>query len=60
MLCNLPRLVELEKQLANHREAKMLQSHTEFLREIIAVIKADENPPTLRSIAPQRNESRRS
>ena len=47
----LPRLVELEKQLEQHREAKMLQSRTEMLRKIIAEIKADEHPPKLRSIA---------
>jgi len=46
----LPRLLELEKQLANHREAKMLQPHTELLRKIIAKVKADTNPPKLRSI----------
>jgi hypothetical protein len=46
----LPRLLELEKQLVNHREAQMLQPHTELLRKIIADIKADENPPQLRSI----------
>ena len=54
----LPRLIELEKQLANHREAKMLQSRTEMLRKIIAEIKADENPPKLRSIAQPRREMR--
>jgi hypothetical protein len=46
----LPRLAELEKQLENHREAKMLQPHLELLRKIIAEIKADDNPPKLRSI----------
>ena len=46
----LPRLLELEKQLQHHREAKMLQPHTELLRKIIAEIKADENPPKLRTI----------
>ena len=47
----LPRLVQLEKQLEQHREAKMLQLCTEMLRKIIAEIKADEHPPKLRSIA---------
>jgi hypothetical protein len=46
----LPRLLELEKQLVNHREAKMLQPHAELLRKVIADIKTDENPPKLRSI----------
>ena len=46
----LPRLVELEKQLVNHREAKMLQSRIDMLRKIIADIEADKNPPKLRSI----------
>jgi hypothetical protein len=46
----LPRLVELEKELVNHREAKMLQSRIDLLRKIIADIKADENPPKLRRI----------
>lgn len=46
----LPRLLELEKQLDHHREAKMLQPHAELLRKIIAKIKADENPPQLQSI----------
>lgn len=46
----LPRLLELEKQLQHHREAKMLQPHSELLRKIIAEIKADENPPKLPTI----------
>jgi hypothetical protein len=47
----LPKLEELEKQLQSHREAKMLQPQTELLRQVAAAIKADENPPKLRSIA---------
>ena len=46
----LPRLAELEQQLLHHREAKMLRPHAELLRKIIAEIKADKNPPKLRSI----------
>jgi hypothetical protein len=47
----LPKLEELEKQLQSHREAKMLQPQTELLRQVAAAIKADKNPPKLRSIA---------
>ena len=46
----LPRLVKLETQLQHHREAKMLHPHAELLRKVIAEIKADKNPPQLRSI----------
>jgi hypothetical protein len=47
----LPRLEELEKQLTAHREAKNLQREIDQVRQTIAAIKTDEDPPVLRSLA---------
>jgi len=46
----LPLLRDLEERLCNHREARGLKSQIELVRETIARIQADENPPTLRHI----------
>lgn len=46
----LPRLELLEKQLMTHRELKSLEPHIKLLRETVEVIKADKNPPKLRSL----------
>ncbi len=46
----IPKLKDLEKRLKNHREAKGLKSHIELVNETIDKIKADKNPPELRSI----------
>lgn len=46
----LPKLVEVEKQLLDHREAKGLQPQIELVRQTMAAIKADKLPPKLRSI----------
>ncbi len=43
-----PRLRELEKQLQNHPEARGLQPQIDLVRETIAAIEADDNPPALR------------
>jgi HEAT repeat protein len=46
----LPKLAEIEKQLQSHREAKELQPQIEMVRQTIAAIEADKNPPKLRSM----------
>jgi hypothetical protein len=46
----LPRLADLERQLMAHPEAKGLQPQIDLVRETMAVIQADPNPKTLRSI----------
>ena len=46
----LPRLAELEKELQSHREANALEPQLELVRQTVAVIKADKNPPMLRGI----------
>ena len=46
----LPRLAQLEKQLSAHQEAKALQPQVEMVRQTMATIQADENPPVLRSL----------
>ena len=46
----LPKLAELEKQLQSHKEANGLQPQIELLRQVAAAIRADKNPPKLRSI----------
>lgn len=45
-----PLLRDLEKRLQNHREARRLKPEIEMVRETIAKIESDENPPELRSI----------
>lgn len=47
----IPRLKDVEKQLMRHREARGLQPQVDLVRETIALIEADENPPKLKSIA---------
>ena len=46
----IPVLLDLEKQLESHSEAKSLESIIAQVGEVIAEIEADENPPELRSI----------
>jgi hypothetical protein len=46
----LPRLAKLEKQLLAHWEAKGLKPQIDMVRQTAAAIKADRNPPTLRSL----------
>jgi len=46
----LPKLAELEKSLLAHREAKNLQPQIELVRQTIATITDDNDPPRLRSI----------
>ena len=46
----LSRLAELEKQLLDHGEAKGLQPQIDLVRQTVAAIKADTNPPKLRSL----------
>lgn len=45
-----PLLRDLEERLRNNHEARGLKSQIELVRETIAKIEADENPPELRSI----------
>ena len=47
----IPRLKDVEKQLMRHREARGLQPQIDLVRETIALIEADGNPPELKSIA---------
>ena len=44
------RLEEVEKELMKHWEAKGLQPQIDMVRQTIALIKADKNPPQLHSI----------
>ena len=46
----LPRLIELEKQLAVHPEAKTLQAEIELVRTTIDTIRNDQQPRSLRSL----------
>ena len=46
----LPRLAELEKQLLAHWEAKGLRPQIDLVRQTVAAIKADKNPPRLRGL----------
>jgi|GEM_PF-182281 len=46
----LPVLADLEKQLKEHSEAKGLEPVVVQVRETMAIIEADRNPPELRSI----------
>ena len=46
----IPVLLDLEKQLESHSEAKSLEAIIAQVGEVIAEIEADENPPELRSI----------
>ena len=46
----LPRLEELEKQLGAHRESKNLQQEIELVRQTIAAVESDQDPPVLRSL----------
>jgi len=46
----LPRLAALEKQLLDHWEAKGLQPQIDLVRQTVAAIKADKNPPKLHSL----------
>ena len=46
----LPRLSQLEKQLAVHRESRGLQSQIDLLRQTADVIKTDAHPPILRAL----------
>ena len=46
----LPRLEQLEKELSNHREARNLQKEIDLVRQTINAIKADKDPPVLRSL----------
>ena len=43
-------LRELEKQLQNHHEARGLEPQIELVRQTIAAIEADANPPPLRAL----------
>ncbi len=45
-----PELEEIERQLRAHREAKTLASQIDLVRQTIDVIKADQDPPTLRRL----------
>ncbi len=46
----IPQLKELEQQLLDHREARGLAPQIELVRQTIAKIEADKDPPELRSI----------
>lgn len=46
----IPRLRELENELQNHWEARGLHPQIDLVRQPIAAIEADDNPPVLRQI----------
>jgi len=47
----IPQLRELEKRLQDHREARGLKPQIDLVRQTIATIEADEDPPPLRRLS---------